>query len=265
VRLISWNVAGRVERMPEQLGALAEREWDVVCLQEVTPTTLPLWRHALRELGLTHVSSSMDDWLPGEPAPDDRRLGVIVAARERLDRVPAADVPWPERLLSVRIDAAPHFVVHNLHSPTSQKPDRVKLRTHRGLAAQLGRRRELPQIVVGDLNTPRRERPDGTTWSFARDSRGNLRIERGEAWEQAELAVLRGLEEHGFRDVFRAIHGYGRKEVSWTYPRRRGGYRLDHVIASPEFELLACDYLHAPRERGLSDHSPVWAELRLPS
>src|SRR5947207_132525 len=121
-----------------------------------------------------------------------------------------------------------------------------------------GRVERLPQLVVGDLNTPRRELPDGTAWSFARDSRGKLRLDRGEPWEQAELALVRGLERHGFRDVFRALHGYGRKEISWS--RGRGGYRLDHVIASRQFEPVACAYLHEPRERGLSDHSPVWAE-----
>ena len=263
LRLVSWNVAGRVERLPEQAAVLAEQSWDLVCLQEVTPTTLPLWRHGLRELGLPHVGSSMDDWLPGEPPPDERRLGVVVAAADPLERPITADVPWPERLLSVRVDARRPFVVHNLHSPISQRADHVKLRTHRGLAAYLAQPLELPQLVLGDLNTPRRERPDGTTWSFARDSRGKLRLDRGEPWERAELALIRGLEEHGYRDAFRALHGFERKEISWNYPRRKGGYRLDHVIASRHFELIACDYLHAPREQGLSDHSPVWAELVL--
>jgi endonuclease/exonuclease/phosphatase family metal-dependent hydrolase len=153
------------------------------------------------------------------------------------------------------------FVVHNLHSPISQRANHVKIRTHRGLAAHLARPHELPQLVAGDFNTPSREKPDGTTWSFARDSRGRLRLDRGPSWEEAELAVLRGLEQHGFRDVFRALHGYERKEISWS--AGRSSYRLDHVIASAGWELVACDYLHAPREAGLSDHSPMWAELAL--
>jgi exodeoxyribonuclease-3 len=259
IRLLSWNVAGRVERQPEQAAALADGDWDLVCLQEVTPGTLRPWNDALRELGLTHVASSMDDWLPGEPPPDDRRLGVVTASSRPLDAVVAPDVPWAERLLSVRVAAAPPFVIHNLHSPISQRADHVKIRTHRALAAYLARPLDLPQIVVGDFNTPRREKPDGTTWSFARDSRGRLRLDRGATWEEAELAVLRGLEQHGFRDVFRALHGYQRKEISWS--AGRSSYRLDHIVASPEWELVACEYLHAPREAWLSDHSPMWAEL----
>jgi exodeoxyribonuclease-3 len=263
LRIVSWNVAGRVGRQPEQAGGLADGAWDAACLQEVTPSTLRPWRDSLQDMGLAHVASSMDDWLPGEPAPDDRRLGVVIAARSPLERIVSAHVPWPERLLSVRVGGRRPFLVHNLHSPISQKPDRVKVRTHRALAAWVASSQDLPQIVVGDLNTPRRERPDGTTWSFARDSRGRLRLDRGEAWEEAELALIRGLEEDGFADVFRALHGYERKEISWNYPRRKGGYRLDHVIASKEWEPVASGYLHALREAGLSDHSPVWAELEL--
>ena len=205
----------------------------------------------------------MDDWIPGEPPPDDRRLGVLVAARQTLERITSAFVPWPERLLSVRVETERPFELHNLHSPISPTPDLVKIRTHRALHAHLARPLALPQLVVGDLNTPRREQPDGTVWTFARDSRGKLRLDRGERWDQAELALIRGLEPYGYRDVFRALHGYARKEISWAYPRRRGGYRLDHVVASREFELVACEYIHELREEGLSDHSAIWTELGL--
>ena len=47
VRLISWNVARRVQALAAQAAALAAREPDVVALQEVTARTLPLWEAAL--------------------------------------------------------------------------------------------------------------------------------------------------------------------------------------------------------------------------
>ena len=50
-----------------------------------------------------------------------------------------------------------------------------------------------PRVLCGDLNTPRREQPDGTVWSFARDSRGRLREERAGFWDEAELGVVPGL------------------------------------------------------------------------
>jgi exodeoxyribonuclease-3 len=262
LRLLSWNVAGRVTRLAEQLETVAEVGADVVCLQEVTPSTAPAWRAALRDRGL-EVRTSLDDWIPGDPPPEGRRLVVLTAARWPLTGATAAHPPWAERLLSVRIDGDMPFELHNLHSPISQKPNAVKLRTHRALAAALAHGRGLPQLVAGDLNTPRRELPDGETWSFARDARGRLRPDRGQRWEDAELALLRGLEQHGIRDVFRELHGYGREDDSWVYPRRRGGYRLDHLIASREFAPLTCEYLHQARDAGLSDHSPLLAELRV--
>jgi exodeoxyribonuclease III len=265
LRLLSWNVAGRVARLAEQTAAVAETGVDVVCLQEVTPTTVPAWRTALRASGLADVRSSLDDWIPGELPPEGRRLVVLTASRWPLADLSVAHPPWAERLLSVRVESGVPFELHNLHSPISQKPDAVKLRTHRALHAALARPRELPQLIAGDLNTPRRELPDGETWSFARDARGRLRADRGEPWERAELALLRGLEDHGIRDVFRDLHGYERQESSWVYPRRRGGYRLDHLIASREFEPLSCEYLHDLRDAGLSDHAPLIADLRLGS
>jgi exonuclease III len=261
LQLISWNVAGRVRSQPDQARALAAAQCDVVCLQEVTPTTLRAWRETLGELGMSGVWTSLDDWTPGERAPAGRRLGVLVAARERLEVLRTANPPWPERLLSVRFGAEPGIELHNLHSPISQKPDRVKLRTHRALHGYLRGALGRPQVLVGDLNTPRKELADGTTWSFARDSRGRLRLDRGQEWEDAELALLRGLEGHGFRDLYRELHRYGRKEVSWSYPRGRGGYRLDHLVASAQVRARTCEYLHEARLAGLSDHSPLYAEL----
>ncbi|MGH2883784.1 MAG: hypothetical protein ACRDPA_13995, partial [Solirubrobacteraceae bacterium] len=114
----------------------------------------------------------------------------------------------------------------------------------------------------GDLNTPRKEHTDGRVWTFARTSRGKLRPERGERWDQAELALIKGLEPRGFKDAFRHLHGYERRELSWTWPRWEGGYRLDHLIVSAEVEVAQIEYLHAWRDAGLSDHSPLFADLR---
>src|SRR4051812_35779298 len=100
MRLLSWNVAGRVKRQAEQASFLEGYELDVVCLQEVTPTTLRPWRLALAALGLDCVRSTLDDWLPGEPPPDGRRLGVLTATRWNTERLRTPHPPWPERLLS---------------------------------------------------------------------------------------------------------------------------------------------------------------------
>jgi exodeoxyribonuclease III len=251
VRLVSWNVSGRVKRLGEQAERLLSLDADVICLQEVTATTAPLWRSAL------------DGWsvaLADLGVPRSRPLGVLTAARSTGPApVPVADLPWPERVVSAVVDGVE---VVNVHSPISPKPDLAKVRTHEAVFAHLARPAPHPRLVCGDLNTPRREHPDGSAWTFARTRSGNLRPDRGERWDVAELALIKGLEAHGFRDAWRERHGHEKKEPSWEWPRWGGGYRLDHLICSAELAVDRCEYTHDwRREDKLSDHSALLADL----
>jgi len=62
LRVLTWNVAGRVRRQAEQAAAVAAVAADVIALQEVTARTLPLWRAALSEAGF---ASEMADVFTG--------------------------------------------------------------------------------------------------------------------------------------------------------------------------------------------------------
>jgi len=252
--LLSWNVAGRVARAAEQGDLVIGAGADVVCLQELTPATVALWVERLRAGGYAVAVAEL-------PAvrESSRPLGVLTAARSALQVEPVADVPWPERVLAVRLDDGLEVV--NVHSPISPKPGLAKVLTHEAVFRHLVDGAGHPRLVCGDLNTPRREHPDGSVWTFARRRSGVLRAERGERWDLAESALIRGLEPSGFRDAFRERHGHAIKEVSWTWPRG-GGYRLDHLIVSEEIEVIECGYRHEWRtEHKLSDHSPLIAAL----
>jgi exonuclease III len=255
VLLVSWNVAGRRTRLQEQADRVVELEPDVVCLQEVTPVTAEPWLERLADAGLSGVLAPMPKVREGS-----RPLAVLTAARDPLEVVPVADVPWPERVLAVRAGAVE---LVNVHSPVSPKPELAKVRTHEAVYAHL-RSGAGPRVVLGDLNTPRREDADGSVWTFARDRYGRLRPDRGERWDAAESALIRGLEPHGFRDAFRELHGFDSKEPTWEWPRWGGGWRLDHLIASAEVEVTECAYRHDwRREDRLSDHSALVARLRI--
>lgn len=169
-------------------------------------------------------------------------------------------MPWPERVLAARSLDGPLIV--NVHSPISPKPDLVKVRTHEAVHAFLTAT-DGPALVCGDLNTPRKEHPDGRVWTFARTQHGKLRPDRGERWDTAELALIKGLEPHGFRDAFRELYGLEVRELSWEWPRWGGGYRLDHLIVSAGVRVQSMEYLHEWRRAGLSDHSPLLAELQM--
>ena len=253
--LVSWNVAGRKTRLAEQAGRVLSLSPDLVCLQEVTPVTAEPWAELLSAAGLSAAVSPMPARREGS-----RPLGVLTAAREPLDVVEVEDVPWPERVLAVR--EGPLEVV-NVHSPISPKPGLVKVLTHEAVFRHLTERSGA-RVVLGDLNTPRREHPDGTVWTFARTRTGRLREDRGERWDLAESALIRGLEPDGFRDAFRELNGFDSKEPSWEWPRWGGGYRLDHLIVSAEVEVTACSYRHDwRRDDTLSDHSALVAELHV--
>jgi exonuclease III len=259
VLLVSWNVAGRVRLVPEQAARIARLAPDAVCLQEVTDRARPLWEHAFGSLGL-ECASHPPAPVGADAEPRHRRLSVLTATREPAVEVAGVEgVPWPERALVVRLVGGLELV--NVHSPISATPGLVKVRTHEALHGYLRTRAGAPCAVCGDLNTPRREHPDGRVWTFARDRYGRLRPERGERWDEAELALIRGLEPFGFRDAFRALHGYAERQPTWEWPRWGGGWRLDHLIVSAGVAVTTCGYEHEWRRAGLSDHSALVAEL----
>jgi exodeoxyribonuclease III len=248
VRLITWNVARRVTRHAEQAAALAARAPDVVGLQEVTPRTWPLWEAALADAGLAHAA-----WSTAPP----RRTGVLLAARAELRPAEPLPVPWPETAVAREVDGV---VFHTVHVPNAAN-GWIKIETLEAVRAGL-ERSSGPRVLCGDLNTPRRETPDGTVLSFARDTKGRLRAERGERWDDGELGVVPGLAQLGFADALRSLHGYAKPERSWTFANGKGGWRLDHVFASAELEVVAAGYHHDWRAAGLSDHAPLEADLR---
>ena len=256
--VLSWNVAGRVALQEDQIEAVLAHGADVVCLQEVTPRSAPRWAEALAAAG---YETELSGW-PVEPR-GLRRLAVLTAARTPLRRLPGPALPWPERHLACEVELDDAGVeLHNVHAPLSQKAEQVKVRTLEAVFEAVARDDGAPRLIAGDLNTPRYESRDGEVLTFARTRSGRLRPAYGERHDRAELALIVELPARGWRDAFRALHGYERRDRSWMSAAGYG-YRLDHLIASPELEPVACEYVHEWRTRGLSDHSAIWTEIRI--
>ena len=250
MRLVSWNVAGRLQRQPDQAAAVLAMAPDVVALQEVTVNSLPLWRASLAEAGLTHTVTPLDAGRPPKP----RRLAVLTASRTPLDPLElGVDLPWPERAVSVRTEDG--IEILNVHSPIAPSPGLAKVLTHEALYAYAHTRDRI--VLCGDLNTPRRTHEDGSVMTFAYASNGKLRPERGERWDAAERALVHTLRaEHGWEDAF-----LDAPERTWTFKDDRGGWRLDHLLVKG-VEVNARAYAHDWRRSGLSDHSAIVADLR---
>jgi exonuclease III len=230
-----------------------------VALQEVTAGTAPRWRAALAAHGLPYAACSLEWAQPDREPAGPRRAGVLLAARTPVsvhDPQPIAP-PWPEAVLSASIAGVDVHVAHVPNARNGWIKPRTCCAIHRAVAQAHAR----PQLLCGDFNTPRREMPSGEVVTFARDRYGRLRPERGAEWDAAELAIVTGLAQYGFRDAFRTLHGYEAREISWAWPRfPRSGYRLDHVLVAG-LEPIACGYLHELRTTGLSDHSAIVCDV----
>ena len=258
--LLSWNVAGRIKRLPEQLAAVARREPDLVTLQEVRASTLRPWSEALAGAGLGFV-------LDSSTFMGTRRLFNLTASRWELTELPAVPSPQPERVLSA-VSESPfgQIEIHNAHIPPAPSNGLIKVETCEALFDRLSRGCGRHRILCGDLNTPRFETSDGEVETFA--SNHPLWEER---WDAAERSLLTGLAEWDLTDIFRAVNGYDRQDISWvmnTRYRRKAAHRLDHILASADLNAIECDYQHGWRELGLSDHSameavfaPVWSRV----
>lgn len=270
LRLISWNVNARRRQATAQVAALAEREPDIVALQEVTPTTVALLRDAFSVAGLSHAVDSLSlapqSFTPAGP----RRYGLLTASRYALTHFlpPPCPVPWPERVLSLTATTPSGFVeIHNTHVPPGVSNGWVKVEHLAGLYEGLAHISTSQRILCGDFNTPQLELPDGEVvtwaqrvgpdrrWRVARRFRGGT----GAEWDAAERRVLSGLAEHDLHDVFRQLHGYEISEASWVHERRDMVVRrrFDHVFASAALRPIRCRYLHEVRITGLSDHAPL--------
>lgn len=265
VSLLSWNVAGRVALHREQAAAVARREPDVVCLQEVRASIARRWRRTLADAGLPHA-------LDSSAVSDGRRLFNLTASRWELHELAPIGAPQPERVLSALIDSPlGPLELHNAHVPPADRATAgvTKIETCEALLLALGRANPRPEghrLLCGDLNTPRYESDDGAVVeTFAPEHPG---VEA--RWDRAERGLLLGLAEageDGLVDAFRAVHGYERRDVSWvmhTRARRKHAHRLDHVLASPSLRPLHCDYVHGWRDAGLSDHSAMEATFAGP-
>ena len=80
MRLISWNLNARRATASAQIAALIAQEPDIIALQEVTVSSLPLIRRALAETNLVHIADSFtlapSDFRPQGP----RRYGQLTAS-----------------------------------------------------------------------------------------------------------------------------------------------------------------------------------------
>jgi hypothetical protein len=93
--LLSWNVAGRLKRWPDQFAAVSQINPDVIALQEVTVRSSHMWRQALTDSGWGSFVFSFDLAPADFVAAGPRRYGWSWPRAFRSSQTSRTDSPGP--------------------------------------------------------------------------------------------------------------------------------------------------------------------------
>lgn len=272
LKLICWNVAGRVSYLGQQVTSLVSCRPDLIALQEVRISTAPSLTERLIAAGFSYCINSFDLAPDKDVLIGPRQYGQLTASRWPITPLlpNTFPVPWPERILSVTVDSPFGTVeIHNTHIPPGSSNGWTKIEMLEGIYKRLAHNSAISRIVCGDFNAPQRELPSGYTVTWGQEicengqisCEGSWRDQQGredtsERWDAAERNIFERLADYDLRDVYRTLHGYKVEGYS-HYVQKRVGRRFDHVFASASLNAVWCEYLHPLREEGLSDHSPI--------
>lgn len=251
MKVATWNVNSLKVRLPHLLDWLAERQPDVVCLQETKQQDADFPRDALQAAGYHSVCSGQKTYngvaILSRDAISDAQFGIPDFEDEQ-KRVIAATIN------GVRIVCV---YVPNGQETGSDKYA-YKLDWLAALTAWLQTElAKYPRLaLLGDYNIA----PDD------RDVYDPVAWKEKVLCSTAEREAFKGLLALGLRDAFR-LHESGEKFYSWwDYRmmafRRNLGLRIDHILISAALQCGSCMIDKAPRKlERPSDHTPVVADI----
>jgi exodeoxyribonuclease-3 len=258
MKLATWNVNSMKVRLEAATAWLKEAVPDVVCLQEIKCVDEAFPNAAFEELGYNCAVHGQKTY-----------NGVAILSKRPLEdvtpRLPGSDSDDHARYIEALVPGEKGVVrVASIYAPNGNPIGTEKftyklrwlerLTTHaRGLLEN-----EEPIALMGDYNVI--PTPDDC-WD-------------PKAWMEDALfqpqsrAALRGIENLGLTDAFRACHAETHQYSFWDYQagawQKDHGIRIDHILLSPQAadRLKACGIDKQVRGREKpSDHVPVWCEL----
>lgn len=262
IGVADWNLNG-FGALRGQGDLLAESEWDLCLLQEVTRGSWPQLLERLQPV----VGDVAIHHLPPIAGKLPRYHSAVLVREPWIFESAGSlrDVPSAERTLVGTATLGDRAIgIASLAVPPGVGWGRAgKCRQAERIAAWL-RDREMPTIVGIDANTPRFERPrlEDTVW-----------------WHDREAVLLGADRAHDLRDVYRdwLSQDPARLEavlsenpdgpLATSHERGRGKNRTrcryDMILASPEFEIEHVEYRYEEAVEAGSDHALVTARLRL--
>ena len=263
MKIATFNVNGITTRLPRVLEWLAESRPDVACLQELKCADEVLPTADIEALGYQGVWHGQKGFngvaiLSRGATPALRRVGLPGDDSDEHSRYIEAEVPGSG-------SGAGSLVVASIYLPNgnpigTEKFD-YKLRWMERLRAHAAEllATEKPTILAGDFNVVPEDRDVFSMKAAANDAL--VQPETRSQWRQ--------LIHQGWTDMLRALHPADDKLYTfWDYTagcwQRDAGFRLDHLLCSPE----ASDRLRgagvdrwARDQEKASDHAPTWIDL----
>lgn len=226
-RVLSWNIRqGGGSRVLKICNLLTEFAAEVVVLSEFrnNDSGQHIRAHLLRAgYRYQHVTAAK---------AADNSAAIFSKLPGDAILYPNSDASYPHNILSIEYEA---FRIFGMYLPHKKKHELFDF-----LITQAEETK--PAIMVGDFNS-------GKNYI---DQKGNS------FWYEDKLVAL---ENKGYQDAFRLIHG-SKKEFSW-YSHQGNGYRYDHSYIHESLAAITkeCYYLHKWREDNISDHSPMVLSL----
>ena len=260
MRIATWNVNSIRQRMDSLQAWLAERQPDIVCLQEIKCTDEAFPREPFEALGYNvavHGQKTFngvallsklpfDEVAPGLIGDDGdvqaRFLEALVSTKSGVVRLVSLYLPngnpAPGDKYSYKLNWMDRLITFSR--------DRLK--------------EEEPFILAGDFNVI----------PSAQDAK------RPEAWVNDALFLpatrekFRALVNLGFTDALRAVSDDAGLYTFWDYQagafQKNDGIRIDHLLLSPQAADCLVDAGIDRHVRGWdkpSDHVPVWVDLEI--
>ncbi|TPG18786.1 exodeoxyribonuclease III [Sphingomonas koreensis] len=255
MKIATYNVNGVNGRLPVLLRWLAERQPDIVCLQELKAPQEKFPQAAIADAGYEAIWHGQKSWngvailsrvgtpietrrgLPGDP--DDRQSRYIEAAVNGVLvgglYLPNGN-PRPGPKFDYKVEWFGHLLSHA-----------------RALLSS-----KIPVVLAGDFNVMPTDRDAYKPERWLDDA----------LFAPEVRAAYAELLAQGWTDALRTIHPDETIYTFWDYFRnayaRNAGLRIDHLLLSP---TLAPRLRDAQVDRDVrswektSDHAPVWVEL----
>lgn len=255
MRLAAWNVNSLKVRLPQLLEWLAERQPDVVCLQETKLEDHNFPRQDLEAAGYEVAFSGQKTY-----------NGVALLSRTGISDVVCGNPHFPDpqkRLITATVSGIRIVCAYipNGQAVGSEKYA-YKLDWLQALEKWLSEELAVhPQLALaGDFNIAPEDRD----------------VHNPAAWQgqilcsEAERAAFQRLQRLGLKDSFRLFEQADNSFSWWDYRmlgfQKNQGLRIDHILlSSPLAERCTAagiDREMRKRERP-SDHAPVTADLSL--